>query len=179
MYKILSLDEIRELINENEIEQVLSFMFKKEYLTLSNNFLFVYGSLRKDEYNYNRIRTNYGGDSFMYICSASVNQISLYDAGSYPIGIGESLKDGSFKLAGDLMFCSNNARNSIDTMELSAGYKICSKSINVETTTFNNKSSEILLIDTFVADKSLEKYAKENYKLVTSGDWTKYLREVM
>lgn len=179
MFKILNIHQIRELLNNNKIEEVLTFLSLKKINYLSDNFIFVYGSLKENEYNYDRIRNNFGTASLIKIVDCHVTNTSLYDAGDYPVAIKEPLINGYFKLQGQLMFCNNNSSDAIDRMELQAGYVSSFKVLNIDEKIFENKNYDPILARMYIAGESLLRETKNNCKLVKSGNWSEYLREVI
>lgn len=181
MSKVLNLHEIQDYLLNNKKEKVLDFLKDKMYHTLSNNFIFVYGSLRKNEYNFRRINHNYGDASLMYICDAKLSYMKLYDAGEYPIAVNtindRNIANKESTLYGEIMFCTNNARKAIDSMETSAGYNSICRGVRIME---NNETykDQIVLLDCYIAGGVLEDIAVKNFKVVESGDWSKYLKEV-
>lgn len=119
-------------------------------------YIAVYGSLRKGEYNYNSFKRMYG-DDYEYIKTSSILGYNIYDLGSYPgLKVSQNPDD---RVIIDIMKCSKECFNSINRMELGAGYS---------TIKVKDESSD----DTYLAYL----YEYPCNKLVLSGDWSKYLK---
>lgn len=116
----------------------------------------VYGSLRKDEYNYNRFM-NYFKDGLEYVKTSVVDSWDLYDLGSYP-GIKEATKPNN-GLVIDVMECSERCFDAIEGMELGAGYR-----------------AEEIMVEGDLCTIYVYEGRTRDESLVKSGDWTKYLK---
>lgn len=117
----------------------------------------VYGSLRKGEYNYNAFQRMYGDDALRYQRTTTIPGWTLFSLGSYP-GI-KKATDPDQELTVDLMEVSERAYQSINGMELGAGY--------------NNVTVEI-----DGTEYTLYEYAYNRLgERVSHGDWSRYLRE--
>lgn len=121
----------------------------------SKKRILTYGSLRKNEYNFDRFKAIYG-PNFNYLSSIIIKGYDLYDLGSYP-GIKES-ENPNKDLQVDIMECGDDCYNSIKRMELGAGYTTKNIEIDGE-------------------DHTIYIYQGNPRKLVESGDWSKYLHE--
>lgn len=115
-------------------------------------YILVYGSLRKGEYNYS-------SDELTYISTKQIKGYKLYSLGSYP-GIKFTGNENDI-LTCDLMEVKNiQSSNSIDYMELGAGYSINPIIVEDNGTLYPCKIYEY------------QHSVKEN-ELVSHGDWTK------
>lgn len=119
----------------------------------------VYGSLRLNEYNYKAFVNYYGEDNMKYIKTITSKGFDLIDLGSYP-GIKMS-KNSNAEVVFDIMECSSECYRDIENMELGAGYS------RIIIRDEDNNSYIAFLYDYPGSDK-----------IVESGDWSKYLREV-
>lgn len=115
----------------------------------------VYGSLRKDEYNYNRF-LQYYPDEINYIKTLTIEGFDLYSLGPYP-----AIVKGEGSLVVDLLDVSPEVKESFDGMELGAGYEI--QQVEVD--------NELVDIYVYVNPQRLN-----NNRKVQSGDWSKYLK---
>lgn len=79
----------------------------------------VYGTLRKGGYNYDRF-IRYG-HNFEYIETTNLNNFDIYDLGYYPCAC-RSKDNGSIVI--DLFRVSDETFNSLNQMELGAGYTV-------------------------------------------------------
>lgn len=118
--------------------------------------ILVYGSLRKDEYNYQSFKKLFG-DEYNYIRTIKIKGFDLFSFGAYP-GIKES-ENLDQELTVDIMECSEDCHKAITRMELGAGYKIVTV-----------KDDEDIDCDIYVYE-----YSVNNCKKVNSGDWSDYL----
>lgn len=118
--------------------------------------ILTYGSLRKGEYNYERFR-QYFKNGLNHVDTVIIKGFDLYDLGSYP-GIKIS-DDPEKELTVDIMGCSQECYDSIQRMELGAGYSNYPVNINGEDITIYLYHG----------------YTQEN-RLVKHGDWSKYLK---
>jgi gamma-glutamylcyclotransferase (GGCT)/AIG2-like uncharacterized protein YtfP len=116
------------------------------------NKVAVYGSLRKDEYNYTRFRHSFG-PGINYIKTIEIEGFDLYSLGQYP-----GIIKGDNKLIVDILKVTEEVGNVIDGMEYGAGY--ISEMINVEGD----------LVKIYIYDGSVD-----SEKLVESGDWSEYI----
>lgn len=123
---------------------------------VNKNKILTYGSLRKGEYNYDRFK-EYFKDGLQYESTITIKGFDLFDLGSYP-GIKVS-ENPEKELVVDIMNCDLNCFNDINGMERGAGYS--SHIINI-----NNREHIIYI------------YEGTASKLVESGDWSKYLKEL-
>lgn len=113
-----------------------------------------YGSLRKPLYNYQRFIKMYGRDAMIYEKTTQIPGYRLYSLGQYPAAI--QTFDQSI-IAVDLFEVSDEAYNSIQYMELGAGYE--EQFVNIDDSMYS-----IFLYD--------ERFI-ENKNLIESGDWVK------
>lgn len=108
--------------------------------------LLTYGSLRKDEYNYERVRNIYGQGSMTFKKQVKLEGFDMYDLGlGYP-----AIYPGKGVITCDLMEISDNAYLYIKYIELGSGYL--------------EQQIEDMII--YVFSVSLDSYEKIN-----SGDW--------
>lgn len=125
------------------------------------SYILTYGSLRKGNYNYEAFK-NYFGSNFKYVSTTKITGFKLYSLGAYPA----IKKSGSIddELVVDLIQVSDSVKDEVDAMELGAGYKIVSKIIQIEGTTYP-------------CDIYVYEYGVNEQNLVKSGDWTNFLKE--
>ena len=119
---------------------------------VENKKILVYGSLRNNEYNFKRFK-EYFGEGLKYIKTLTIEGYKLYDLGSYP-GIKESVNNEP--LVVDVMETSQEAYDAIYRMEIGAGYK--TKTVTIEG-----------------EDHTIYVYQGNPRRLVESGDWSEYL----
>ena len=116
--------------------------------------IIVYGSLRKDEYNFKSFQRVYGEDNIKYIETTIVDGFKLYSLGSYP-GIKQA--DLSNKLVVDILEVSDEVWKHI---EKSAGYYTVYKEIKGD------------YLPIFIYSDAIYPDA-----LVKSGDWSEYVKQ--
>jgi gamma-glutamylcyclotransferase (GGCT)/AIG2-like uncharacterized protein YtfP len=109
--------------------------------------LYVYGSLRKGGYNFDRFKN---GNNLNYIKTEVIKGWSLYSFGSYP-----AIIPGENSLTVDIVEADKDTYRNIVNMELGANYKI--DTVN---------GYPIFVYN----DNKIDKYRP----LVYSGDWIKY-----
>lgn len=120
---------------------------------MSKKRILTYGSLRKGEYNFERMKATY--PDLTFIGTSEIKGYDLFDLnGSYP-GI-KSSQDPEKTLVVDMMECGESCFNSINRMELGANY-------TAETVMVNEIPHTIYV------------YQGSARKLVESGDWSRYL----
>lgn len=83
-------------------------------------FVVVYGSLRKDEYNYDRFKKIFKND-FEYYTTKVIYGWDLFDLGAYP-GIKKSSNPEALLMV-DIMEVSEECFQALNAMELGAGYE--------------------------------------------------------
>lgn len=125
---------------------------------MNNNNVLLYGSLRKGHYNYNRFM-DYFPEGLTYQETTTIKGFDLYDLGSYP-GIKLS-EDPNKELVVDMMQCSDECFDSINRMELGAGY-------TTHQVVINEVPYTIYLYQGRVSEN----------RLVESGDWSKNQHKV-
>lgn len=119
--------------------------------------ILVYGSLRKGEYNFDRISSQYPG-GVKYVGTTKIKGYNLYNLGSYPaISEGE---DKSKELTVDVLEVSQPAFNFIERMEIGAGYN----------RSYHNINGEDLPLYTMTKENLVRYYGGGT--IVDSGDWT-------
>lgn len=92
--------------------------------------IFVYGSLRKGEYNFDRFVEIYGKDSIKVVdTNITLFGYRLYSLGPYPGLKPANEEDTKSFVIGDILEVSQQVFNSITAMELGAGYYIEVKEI--------------------------------------------------
>ncbi len=121
---------------------------------MNNNYIAVYGSLRKGEYNYKRFK-NYFKEGLEYIETATLIGYNLFDLGSYP---GIKPTHDKKTLTVDIMSCNSECFTHIEHMELGANYH-----------------AEQIKIDNYLC--TIYIYNGYTVKEVPHGDWSKYLKE--
>lgn len=111
--------------------------------------IFVYGSLRKGEYNYEYFKGRFGSQ-FNYLDTLTIDNYDLYSLGSYP-----GIKKGKGELIVDVIECSEEVKAGIDSMELGANYSI------------NNVTHGKYTGDIYIYEGNVNETKK-----VKHGDWT-------
>lgn len=145
-------DNVEKLLKKGDIKEAY-----ETYVRYSNTYrLYVYGSLRKDEYNFKSVQKQFGKESIRYIKTKTVGGYKLYDLGSYP-GIIKSGTYGS-KLTVDELHISKEVFEYIDAMEVGANYE------QLRNATYNDEIMYLYKGD--VTPKML----------VENGDWSDYLK---
>lgn len=138
-----------------------------------DNFLLVYGSLRKGQFNYKRIRSSFGTDSFIYLSTTKLQYSVLHDLGNYSALLGASyLKE----VVVEIMYCSDKVAKAIKDMELDAGYRKTTYNMFLTTELGSMRG---VTFSYYIADRDLCKEVTDNpliYPLVECGDWVKYLK---
>lgn len=119
---------------------------------MDNNYILVYGSLRKGEYNY-----EYFKEGLEYVKTVQIPNYKLYSLGSYP-GIKKS--NGNNIICDLMKVTDEKYGNSIDRMELGAGY-----------------SSTLVDIEGVKAILYPYEGSVREEDLVDSGDWSKHLKQ--
>lgn len=140
------------------------------------NFLIVYGSLRKNQYNYHALRKEYGRDSLVFIKSEEIEYAKLYDLGMYPAVLRGIYYD---RVIGDIMYCNDKVFKVIEEMELNSGYKTSTMRLYERT---SSGSMKTIPLTYYAADAKLERmiiYNTTQYPQVESGDWSSYLTNVI
>lgn len=135
---------------------------------IDKNFLFVYGSLRKKQYNYERIRAAFGNDSLVYIATTEIKYATMYDMGSYPACTGGGYYT---RVVGEVMYCSDEVFKAIKDMEEGAGYRKID-------THFYSDDNRTIFLPYYIAGRELLQQIyeyPEKFNHVESGDWCKYL----
>lgn len=122
---------------------------------MKNKKILVYGSLRNNEYNFQRFK-DYFPDGIEFVKTTTVKGFDLHSMGSYP-GIKES-KDENKELVVDVMHCTNQCFHAINSMELGAGYTTKDVEVDGEPHTI------------YVYKGNLN-------NPVISGDWSKFLKD--
>jgi gamma-glutamylcyclotransferase (GGCT)/AIG2-like uncharacterized protein YtfP len=117
-----------------------------------------YGSLRKDQYNFERCQDLFGADSIKYIDTITLPNFALYSLGPYPaIRPSQETNADIQPLVVDILEVSPDCDSFIDRMELGANYRI-------EYVLINNITYKIYVYNNPLSEK----------QLVNSGDWIKY-----
>lgn len=124
---------------------------------MSRRRIAVYGSLRKDEYNYDRFVAMYGQRDIKVLSEGVVVKgFNLYDLGPYPaITLGEN------ELTIDILSVEEPVFNAIDGMEKGAGYD--AQTIKVP------KYGDVTIYTYPRGYLSVD-------RLVESGDWSAFLK---
>lgn len=165
-----ALSEIKGEEGSKEImENLLPSLGK---LAFDRNFILVYGTLRKKQYNYERIRHVFGKNSLIYIGDTRLDYHRMYDLGNYPAII----PGGSKSIVVELMFCNDDVYKAINEMETSAGYSKDSQVIWVK---ISNNTLRTAWLNLYTASPKLITTImkeKDRFPLIESGDWVKYLR---
>ena len=114
----------------------------------------VYGSLRKNEYNHNRMIDNYGEQSIIYEKTVEIDGYNLYSLGSYP-----GVKHGDGKLTVDVLLVEDAVYSIIWNMEKNANY-------SQVVVTVDDRNCIIFTYNGKVNEKNL----------VKSGNWSEHLK---
>lgn len=141
--------------------------------TIDKNFLFVYGSLRKDQFNYNRLRKIYGKKNIQYLFTCKSDYLRLYDLGNYPAVIEKGTSFSDF-IIGDLLYISEDVSKFIKDMEEEAGYTASSTMLWFRDERERPKAKRFTI---YTAGGSLAKQIEDNkikYPQILNGDWIKY-----
>jgi gamma-glutamylcyclotransferase (GGCT)/AIG2-like uncharacterized protein YtfP len=116
--------------------------------------ILVYGTLRKGQYNFDRIINNYGSESMKYIETKVIEGFKMVSISDwYPVIIFNGWKNQTIVV--EVMEVSSEAKSFIDRMEVDAGYTI--------------KQVDGMDIYCFVNDYF------GNKGVIESGDWVKYI----
>ncbi len=118
--------------------------------------ILTYGSLRRNEYNFNSFVKRYGADNIVYLDTVTIPGFELYSLGPYP-AIKESTNDKLLTV--DILEVSDEAYKHITNMEIGANYGLREISIG-------DKKATIYIYNGDVS----------NELLVKSGDWSNYLK---
>jgi len=113
-------------------------------------YVLVYGSLRKNQYNFDTFKNLYG-DSIAYMLTDTLKGYDLFSLGAYP-----AILPGNGEIVVDLIRCSPECYKDILNMELKAGYR-------EETILFKGVSCKLFVYN-----------ASELPNKVKSGDWLKF-----
>lgn len=172
--------EIQQLTEENRVTTVARL---KDYLvrfystTSPKNFLFVYGTLRKGQYNYTKLKALFGDKSIESIYTTESTYADLYDLGNYPVMIESK---GSYTVIGEVIYCNDEVIKAIKEMEEGVGYK--SEAVFLWLKGFGEKKEwKIISMPCYVAGIELQEQVEKNpykYPRIFSGDWYKYLKAV-
>ncbi len=115
--------------------------------------IIVYGSLRKGAYNYNAYKRAYK-ENLQYLETKEIEGYELRSLGSYPY-----IREGGGTLTVDLITCNEECFQSINNMELGAGYE--AKEI-----TIGDFTGTIYIMND-----------GPDTKIVKHGDWLKFLEQ--
>ena len=166
---VLTQQEILAAVKERILYKILPAMDSNP-----DNFLFTYGSLREGQFNYNRMKSNYGNDSIIKLCSTDMGYYQMSNLLYFPAIV----HTGNYndRVKGEIMYVSNIASRAIRTMEESAGY------VRVKPHVFfmnNDRVSEYKPIYTYAASAVLKNnIMTAECDIVESGDWVKFSKQV-
>jgi len=166
---------LEEFKKDRDGDKVISALTKTTVDEYCRNFLVVYGSLRKGEYNFKRVISKYGKNSFAYIRSHDITFAELYDLGDYPAIIRGIWGD---VVVGDIMYCSDEVFSMIEEMELNSGYRHATTRVYDPTL----GSIKVCVLPYYEAEPGLRnRIASQSalYPRVKSGDWSVYLKNVI
>lgn len=126
----------------------------------SSKLIFVYGSLRPSQYNFDRVNNWIEGEVLKPVTRAILPGFELVNLGVYPAIVPE----GDSDVVGDILECPPELFANIDAMERGAGYKV------VEL-----KAEALTRPDVFEVFVWVPRNpdALANYPRVLSGDWAK------
>ena len=151
---------------------ILECMKNCSALSYEHNIIFVYGTLRRGQYNYDKIRTLFGDNSLVYLDTTRLSYLKLYDLGNYPAIIRGNHYD---KVLGEVMYCTDEVFQAIKHMEIEAGYE------ETTSTYYSNTSSgslRAMYLTLFTAGDKLVTLIykhKSPYRRIECGDWSVYL----
>ena len=120
---------------------------------MRNNKIAVYGSLRVGHYNYRGLSTMTD-----HLGTYALPGYKLYSLGPYP-GIKEASPDDIIEV--DVLALDDNLKNSIDRMEIGAGYSI--KKVQIA-----DHECDLYIYNGTVKEENLVKSGNWNEKLVTN-----------
>jgi len=123
----------------------------EKFKQMEKHSIAVYGSLRMNEYNYEAFARRY---DMKHTGTHTISGFDLYSLGAYPAAV---LGDGEIVV--DTFEVDNDCFNSMNRMELGAGYYALDTEID-------GKDHTIWLQRSGYEERRVE-----------SGDWTKHLRE--
>lgn len=141
----------------------------------SKNFIIVYGSLRKGQYNYNRMKDMFGDKSFIHIRNEIIQYAMLYDLGEYPAACHASYRHS---IKGELMYCNDDVYKYIKDMELGAGYIETQASVFKRTQMGSMSCTFITYYEAGVQLTNMIRANPNLYPIVGSGDWVDYIQGV-
>lgn len=172
--------EIKELTEENReatVTRIKEYLVKLYGVDAPKNFFFVYGTLRKGQYNYNKLKALFGNESIESLYTTTADYAGLYDLGNYPVMLETR---GSMKVTGEVIWCNDKVSKAIKDMEEEAGYT--TSDVFLWLRDFGVKGEwKVISLVTYVAGKELQEKVEKNsnkYPRIYSGDWCKYLKAV-
>lgn len=118
------------------------------------NKILVYGTLRKGDYNFDRILNSFGEGSIVKTGETTLRGYKLYNLGSYP-GVVKSDSENDIIVC-DIVEVKEEAKKFIDLMELGSGYKI-----------------ETVVVDDVPHTIYEYKHQLSEDRRITTGDWFK------
>ena len=147
----------------NWLKRILKIFEKKDTEPTTKDYFFIYGSLRKGEYNH----------YIMEKCSelmglTKIKGFKLISLGSYPAIIPTG--DKKDLVVGEVFKINDfNIINRVDGMELGAGYKRTMQKVRLD----GDKKIKVIFYE---YKKSISEYDLIN-SVVKSGDWVKFRKE--
>lgn len=111
--------------------------------------IIAYGSLRLNQYNFNRIKGLFGANSIFLIDAITLNGYQMHDLGYYPAVTPNPNKS----ITAEVLLVSDKAFDFIDRMEQGAGY------IPIQINTHNHKNTTLFIMNSC------------NAPVIPSGDW--------
>jgi len=143
-------------------------------------YLLAYGTLRKDQYNYNRIRDLFQIKdlAISYVETTKLRGYSMYNVGAYPMAV--FTNKPSETIVFDILRISDKAFMIIDNMEINAGYTRHKLPINIETQSFTLKTECIIYLANVEDQKEIDEIEVLNKTdKVESGDWVQYYKNFL
>ena len=141
----------------------------------SELYLLSYGTLRKDQYNYNRIRNHFPikNDHLLYIDTIKLEGYKMFNLGSYPMCTFTGEKNDT--VIADVLRMSNLSFDMIDKMETQAGYSRYKADINfrISNTHLKLDSEAIIYLSSTV---NLSKHDSNN--IIKNGDWVSFIESL-
>lgn len=144
-------------------------------MTVTDNkekYLLAYGSLRKGQYNFNRISNLFSSkDVIQYVRTIKLPGYKMYSLGSYPACIHTGTRSDIIEC--DILRMHNSAFDIIDRMEVGAGYTQYSTPIVFKDGFIQyNKDMSIYIFEDIDEETMKTKFQGE----VIDGNWVKHLR---
>lgn len=142
-----------------------------------NNFLFVYGTLRKGQSQYKEIKSLFGDSGIEYICTNRYDYKQIVDLGQYPALLDSKTPD---YVVGDIIYTSNEVSDYIKARVEAKGFIMDSSTLWIPSGSIDSKTVKILSLPTYVAGDNLIKEItknRQNYPKIEVCDWIRYQKQ--